>query len=79
MSERLDLWCERYYLTQAERDVLELAILGEDQTAIAKARGTSTETIKSLSGRVVRKVRARSLLDASRGLLLEVCRRRVVP
>jgi DNA-binding CsgD family transcriptional regulator len=69
LSPALRLWAARYGLSEAERDLLRRAALGESKSAIATSRGVSRETIKTQVGTLLGKTGDASLHAAAERLL----------
>ena len=65
-------WVSRYYLSDAEADVLRRAALGESKGAIASARGSSELTVKRHVVNLLRRTRDASMHAAVERLLREV-------
>lgn len=67
----LDVWVDRFSLSQAEGDVLLRAVLGSSKAAIAAARGSTELTVKKQIANALRKTGDGSLLAAVQRLLRE--------
>lgn len=72
VSQRAAAWAVTYKLSHAEVDVLCRAALGETQVEIARHRGTTTHTVKTLKMRLLRRTRDASLERAANRLLRDL-------
>jgi DNA-binding NarL/FixJ family response regulator len=72
LEATVDIWEERYGLSDAERDVLLRFALGETRELIAELRNCSPLTVKKQCEHILLKTRAPSMQDAVSRLLREV-------
>jgi len=74
VASALQEWGARYRLSEAEKDLLGRTALGESKRAIAGARATSTETIKTQVATLLGKTGDDALLVAAARFLRDVAR-----
>jgi DNA-binding NarL/FixJ family response regulator len=74
LASALRAWATRYGLSEAEKDLLGRTALGESKSAIAGARATSKETIKTQVATLLGKTGDDSLLVAAARFLRDVAR-----
>jgi DNA-binding NarL/FixJ family response regulator len=72
LEATLDIWQERYGLSDAERDVLLRFALGESRNLVAELRNCSPLTVKKQCEFILLKTRVPSMQDAVSMLLREV-------
>jgi DNA-binding NarL/FixJ family response regulator len=72
LEASVDVWQERYGLSDAERDVLLRFALGESRDLIAELRNCSPLTVKKQCEFILLKTHAASMQDAVSRLLREV-------